>query len=181
MNKTQRLVMISIYVALAIALDLVKEFIPFLNMPSGGSINIALIPIVICSFHLGIKEGMIVGTLWFVISSLIGLNKYFVSFGQIIFDYIIPSLIPGISAILYRKKNTIEIELGLLVMMAIRTFSLVLSGAIYWFDESVASGSYAAWSGSLIYNLPYSLATLLMLLIVVPLLLNSLKKYLYNK
>lgn len=181
MKKTQKLILISIYVALSIALDITKEFMPFLNMPSGGSVNIALIPIALSSFHLGNRSGILVGLLWFTISSLIGLNKYFVSFGQIIFDYIIPSIILGASAIFYKKRKFIEVEMGILLMMIIRTFSIVLSGAVYWFDSSTASGSYEAWIGSIVYNLPYSLATLVMLMIVIPLLLNSLKKYLYNK
>ena len=177
MSKTKELTTISIYVAIAIALDIIKEFIPFLNMPSGGSINIALIPITLCSFHLGIKDGLLVGILWFVVSSLIGLNKYFVSFGQIVFDYIIPSIIMGLSSIFYRRKKLIEIELGILLMMIIRTFSICLSGAVYWFDAALAKGSTEAWIFSLTYNLPYSLLTTLMLLIVIPLIFNSLKKY----
>ena len=41
MNKNlKKMIMITIYVALALVLDFVKEMIPFLNMPQGGSINI---------------------------------------------------------------------------------------------------------------------------------------------
>lgn len=178
MKKTKELTSISIYVALACVLDVIKEFIPFLNMPSGGSINIALIPIVLCSFHLGIKDGLITGALWFTISSIIGLNKYFISFGQIIADYIIPSTILGISSIFYKKKKVIECEFGILLAMLIRTFSICFSGAYYWFDKSEVAGSLNAWIFSLTYNVPYSLATLIMLLIIIPLLLKTLKKYL---
>ena len=178
MNKTKKIVFISIYVAIALVLDFVKSFIPFLNMPSGGSVNIALIPIVLCSFHLGVYDGCVCGFLWLVVSCLLGLNKYFVSFGQILFDYIVPSIIPGISAIFYSKKKIVEIELGIFIAMLIRTFSICLSGAIYWFEESAAAGSIEAWNGSLIYNLPYSIATTIMLMIIVPLLIKTLRKYL---
>ncbi|MDO5440546.1 MAG: ECF transporter S component [Erysipelotrichaceae bacterium] len=180
MKKTYKLVTISIYVALAIVLDVIKEFIPLLNMPSGGSINIALIPIALCSFHLGIKEGLIVGSLWFIVTCLLGLNKYFISFGQIFFDYIIPSVIVGTSSFLYRKKKLIEIEFGIFITMLIRTLSICISGAYYWCESSEVAGSVNAWFFSLTYNLPYSIATLLMLLIVIPILLKSLKKYIYN-
>lgn len=178
MKKTKKIVLISIYTTLAIVLDVIKEFIPFLNMPSGGSVNIALIPIALCSFHLGIGHSFISGVLWFVISSILGLNKYFISFGQIIFDYIIPSTILCLASIFYKRSKTIEIEIGILLAMIIRTLSICYSGAIYWFDSSAASGSIEAWSGSLIYNLPYSLATCLMLMLIIPLLLKTLKKYL---
>lgn len=174
MKKNQRLVFISIYCALAIVLDYIKSFIPFLNMPAGGSINIALIPIVVSSFHLGILDGIFTGLLWWLVSSVLGLNPYYISFMQYVVDYIVPSSIVGISSLFYKKKRFLEIELGILLMMIIRTFCLVLSGAIFW-PDAVASGSIEAWSMSLVYNLPYSFATLIMLLIVIPIVLRSIK------
>lgn len=176
MNKNKRLVFISIYCALALVLDYIKTFIPFLNMPSGGSINIALIPIVVCSFHLGLFDGMFTGFLWWLVSSILGLNPYYISISQYIVDYILPSIIVGISSLFYKKKNIFEIEIGILLMMIIRTFCLVLSGAIFW-PEGIASGSVEAWVMSLAYNLPYSIATLIMLLISIPIVLRSIKKF----
>ena len=176
MKKNQRIVFISIYCALAIVLDYIKSFIPFLNMPSGGSINIALIPIVIASFHMGTSEGVIVGFLWWLISSLLGLNNQFLSISQYFFDYVIPSCIVGISSLFYKKHNIFEIELGIIVMMIFRTICLIYSGAVFW-PDGVAAGSLQAYSFSIGYNLPYSLATLVMLLIVTPLLIRGLKKY----
>ena len=175
MNKNQRLVFISIYCAIAIVLDYIKSFIPFLNMPSGGSINIALIPIIVCSFHLGCIDAMACGFLWWLVSSLLGLNIYYVSMIQYVVDYIIPSVIVGMSSIFYSKKKIFEIELGIIFMMFIRTSCLIISGAIFW-PEGVASCSSQAWIASLVYNLPYSLLTLIMLMIIVPLVLRSLKK-----
>jgi len=177
-NKTKKLILVAIYIALACALDIIKEFIPFLNMPSGGSINIALIPIALASFHLGVKDGCITGLLWFIVSSIIGLNKYFISFGQIIFDYIIPSIIVGASSFIYKKKNIIEIEIGLFITMLIRTFALCFSGAYFWFDGEGGALSIASWIYTISYNVPYSIATLIMLMIVTPILLKALKKYL---
>ena len=89
MNRNRKLILVSMYCCLALVLDCIKTFIPFLNMPTGGSVNIALIPIVICSFHLGIFSGVLCGGLWWLISSLFGLNPYYVSLLQYILDYII--------------------------------------------------------------------------------------------
>ena len=176
MKKNQRLVFISIYCALALVLDYVKSFMPFLNMPTGGSINIALIPVVICSFHLGVGNGIICGLLWWLISSLLGLNPYFISMSQYVVDYIIPSGIVGISSIFYKKKKTFEISLGILLMMSLRTLCLIISGAIFW-PDGVASASAAAWISSCAYNLPYCIITLMVLEIVVPIIVNRIKKY----
>lgn len=176
MSKTRKIVLMSIYCVLALVLDYIKSFIPFLNMASGGSINIALIPVVMCSFHLGIFSGITCGLLWWLISSILGLNPYFLNVYQYIVDYILPSAVVGTSSIFYHKKSVIEIELGIFLMMLLRTFILILSGAIFW-PSGVASNSLAAWIGSISYNLPYSLATLIMLLIIIPVLIKSLKRY----
>ena len=176
MKKNQRIVFISIYCALALVLDYIKSFIPFLNMPSGGSINIALIPIVVCSFHLGYFNGIICGLLWWLVTSVLGLNPYFISISQYIVDYVIPSGIVGISSIFYSKKNLYEIEIGIFLMMFIRTICLLISGAIFW-PSGVAAGTLQAWSASAIYNLPYSFATLIMLEIIIPIIIKRLKKH----
>ena len=175
MKRIQKLVFISIFCALAISLDYIKTFIPFLNMPSGGSINIALIPVVICAFYLGPIEGIFCGLLWWLTTSIFGLNPYYISLAQYLVDYVIPSGIIGICSIFYKKKNLLEVELGILIMMIIRTSCLVISGALFWSEAS--AGSLSAWSASVIYNFPYCLATAIMLMIIVPMILRSLKKY----
>lgn len=177
MKRNQKLIFIAIYVALSLVLDFIKEMIPFLNMPNGGSINIATIPVVFCAFHLGTIEGLAAGGLWWLISSLLGLNKWFLSVPQYIIDYILPSVVLGLAAIFYRKKTIVEVECGIVVMMIIRTLLLVISGVYFWPDE-VAAGSAAAWTASLAYNLPYSIATMIMLMIIIPIMLKSLKRYL---
>ena len=176
-NKTKELVLIALFIALAIVLDFVKEMLPFLNMPSGGSVNIALIPVVVGSFVLGYKKGIVIGLMWWLLTFVMGMNRWFISIPQYLLDYIIPSGIIGISSIFFKKKKIYEEVLGIILAMLIRTASIIISGAIYWPGDA-ASGSAAAWVGSLSYNLPYSIATLVMLIVVVPIILKALKKYL---
>ncbi len=167
------MVFIAMYVALAIALDWVKELIPFLNMPQGGSINIALIPIVIASFHLGWQYGVFAGLLWWAITSLMGLNEWFLNVPQYIVDYILPSTVIGLAGLFYKKGSIVRAEIGIVFAMILRTLSVVISGVYFW-PDGVAAGSAAAWTASLAYNLPYSLATMVMLMIIVPVLLRVL-------
>ena len=173
--KTKDLVFMGLYVALAIALDYFKEMLPFLNMANGGSINIALIPVVVASFHLGALKGMIVGALWWLVSSLLGLNNSILNVAQYLLDYVIPSVVIGAASIFYRKHTSLEALLGIALTMFIRTASIIISGAFFWPGDA-AAGSLAAWVGSLSYNLPYSIATMVMLMIVVPLIMIRLKK-----
>ncbi len=176
-NKTRELVLIALFIALAIVLDYVKELLPFLNMPNGGSINIALLPVVVGSFVLGYKKGILIGLMWWLLTFVLGMNRLFISLPQYLLDYIIPSGIVGLSSIFFKNKKIYEAIVGIVLAMLIRTISILISGAIYWPGDA-ASGSAAAWVGSLTYNLPYCLATLAMLIIVVPVILKSIKKYL---
>lgn len=172
--KTKDLVYVGIYVALVQVLDIIKEMIPFLNLPQGGSINIALIPLVVASFHLGYKKGLVVGAIWWLTGTLFGYNEWFLNPMQYLLDYIIPSLIMGLASIFYKKGKKSEIYQGILFTMLIRSLAIILSGVYYW-PDGVASGSVAAWIASINYNVPYSIATLLVLMVVVPMIVNRIQ------
>ena len=171
---TREIILIALYVALAIVVDYFKEMLTFLDLPMGGSINIALIPVVIGAFHLGPKKGVFIGFLWWLVSSLFGLNPYFINVIQYLLDYIVPSLIIGAASIFYKKGTVLEAEAGILLTMAIRTLSIVISGVYFW-PDGVAAGSWAAWTASLSYNLPYCVATGVMLMVVVPIVMSRIK------
>lgn len=176
-EKIRFIVYVAIYAALTLALDYVKEMLPFLNLPNGGSINIALIPVMIASFHLGVPGGCAVGLLWWAISSLMGFNPYFLNLAQYLLDYVIPSFIVGASSFLCfgGKKTIVKGEIGLFVVNVLRTLSIVLSGVYYWAD-GVAAGSAAAWTASLSYNVPYCVATYALLAVLLPVLFGRLIK-----
>lgn len=178
MTKTRRIVIISIFSCLSVVLDLIKELIPFINMPSGGSINISLIPIVLICFVLGTKDGIACAVVSFLISTIFGLNNIYISPLQYLLDYIIPSICLGLAAVFYKNRKNLEMIFGISVVMIIRTISIIISGAYYWFESTSVAGSKEAVIGSLVYNLPYSLLTTLMLLLVIPLLKKVLDKYL---
>ncbi|MBR2577795.1 MAG: energy-coupled thiamine transporter ThiT, partial [Erysipelotrichaceae bacterium] len=154
----------------------IKEMIPILNMPSGGSVNIALIPVVTACFVLGWKEGVLVGFVWWLLTFVLGMNRWFLCLPQYLLDYIIPSTVVGLSSLFYRRKQAIEAVFGIIFTMLIRTASILFSGAIYWPGDA-ASGSAAAWMGSIAYNIPYCLITMVMLAAVIPVVLRALKRY----
>ncbi len=163
------MVYIALYVAMAIALDFVNKLIPFNEMPTGGSfVNLALIPLVIGSWHLGIKKGFLMGILWWLISSFFGLNPYYLNIVQYSLDYIIPALAVGLVGIYNFKKNLFFMEFGIFLMSLVRFFSTLLSGAYFWLDNT-ASGSFLAWLNSLKYNFPYNFSCMIFLMIICPL------------
>ena len=175
------------YVALAIVLDYIKKMIPFASLwPNGGSVDISLIPLVFASFHLGWKWGIATAAIQFVVSIMMGATHIYVApykpvFG-FIFDYIVPSVIIGAAAFLWNKddrkfskKAMIKMEIGIFVVMAIRIFSFILSGAYCWMEDAVNAGSPAAWIFAVTDTLGYAIPTLIILMIILPILYNMLK------
>ena len=179
-KQIKTIVFIAIYVAITLALDVAKESLGFLEMPQGGSINIALIPVVLASFHLGPMLGMAVGAIWMIAPFIIMPSSFYFSAINmplgVLCDYIIPSVIIGAASFIFiKKENIFTMEAGIVITMLIRIASLVASGVYAW-PNDVAAGSKEALIGSLSYNLPYSLATMAVLMVVVPLIYKALAK-----
>ncbi len=168
------LVLMAFYAALALVLDYVSAMIPFLQMPKGGSINLAVIPVFVASYHLGWKKGAVTGILWWLIGFLMGLNNWFVDPFQYALDYVIPAVICGLAACLPKIGKVSNLYSGVIVMMIFKFLSHVLAGVYYWPPEGAARGSWPAWTYSLGYNLWYNLATLVVALVLVTLLVKKL-------
>ena len=177
MNKTRDLIFISFYTALAVVLDIVSGLIPFLQMPQGGSINLAVVPVFVASYHLGWKKGIVTGLLWWLVGFLMGGNNWFVDPMQYALDYLVPAVICGLASIMPKIGKLSNVYSGVVVMMVLKFASHLLSGVYYWPPEGAARGSIGAWSYSFGYNLWYNLATLVVALILVPILVNRFEKH----
>lgn len=173
--KVKDLVYMSMYVALCLVLDYVSQMIPFLQMPSGGSINLAVVPAIIASYHLGVKKGVTVGILWWVVGFILGLNNWFLNPAQYLFDYIIPAAICGVACLMPRIGKMSNIYTGVIVVSLIRFACTLLSGAYFWPPEGTVAGTAAAWIYSLSYNSYYNLATMVVALILVPIVISRIK------
>ena len=86
MKKTElKLAESAILVALAIVLDITSKMIPVLQMPQGGSISLALLPLVILSLRNGYKYGFLGGMTFGIVNFL--MDGYAFHWGSFIFDY----------------------------------------------------------------------------------------------
>lgn len=185
MTKTRKLILdivyMSFYVALGLCLTYLNELFPIIQMPNGGSLEYAVISCFVASYHLGWKKGFVVSLLTWLIGTMFGLHYRFVSWPQILLDYMIPYSILGLASIFPRIKmnrfTLSNIYVGIFVCMFIKYISQVISGVYYWFPEGEAAGSIAAWIYSAYtYNLGYNLITLIVALILTPKLINSIRK-----
>ncbi len=182
-NKTRSIVYLSMYCAFAIVLDYVNQFIPFLQMPYGGSINLSVIPLMVASYHFGWGKGAFCGLVYWLIGLTLGLNNYIVTPLQTILDYVLPAVIVGMPALFPKICKVNNVIVGVSGVMLIKYLSHVIAGAYYWFPEGEAAGSGVAWVFSLNYNVWYNLVTMIIAIIVVPIIirrLNSSTKFKFN-
>lgn len=104
-NKIQNMAYIALYIALYIVLKFVGNFIPFLNMPNGGSIQIELIALFIASYQLGWKQGAFIGVLARMIAIVLGMRMYVVHPMQILLDYVLPLMACGVASLFWPFKE----------------------------------------------------------------------------
>ncbi len=173
-NQTRLMAFMALYAALYVVLKFVGNFIPFLQMPNGGSVEIELIAVFAASWHLGWQCGCGVAMLSWLITFVMGSGRWYLNPMQYALDYFIPLIVVGL-AILFGGRGKNRYYLGILVSMFLKFASNVLSGVYYWPPEEAVAGSGPAWIYSLSYNSGYNIATCIVCLILVPVLLDRLK------
>ncbi len=173
-SKIRLISYMAMFIALYVVLEYAGMFIPFLQMPQGGSIELYWIPVFAASYLLGWQYGTAVAILSWVVSFMLGIPMYFVKPMQIMLDYIIPLIVCGLAPLYWKGKYRYCI--GVTVAMLLKYASQVLSGVYYWPPEDAVAGSGAAWIYSLGYNAWYNLATLAVCIVLVPLLMKRLEK-----
>ena len=89
-DRVKEMAYIALYAALCMVLQIVSDLIPFLQMPQGGSIELGFAALFVAAYHLGWKDGLIVGALWWVIGLLFGKNAWYLNPLQYAFDYLLP-------------------------------------------------------------------------------------------
>ncbi len=173
--KVKDLSFIAIYAALSLVFEVMSKMIPIFQMPQGGSVNLGVVVVLVASFHLSWKKGMLVGVLWWLLGFLLGMNAWYLNPMQYALDYLIPVMVCGAAAF-FPKVGKDNILIGVGCAMVLRFISFLLSGVYYWPPEAEVAGSMAAWVYSWSYNIGYNLVTLIVAFVLVPLCIKRLQK-----
>ncbi len=167
-----------ILIALAVVLDYICKLIPFLNMPQGGHITLAMFPLVILSLRRGVSIGIISGLIYGMLNWVF--DGYILHPGSIFLDYLIAFGAYGVVGVvsnLYldkEKKNTAIIVLFIFIAGLIRYISSSLSGAIFFKEYAGNLNPY--FYSFIVYNLPYMAITTIITMLLYPLLEKRLKE-----
>ena len=151
------------YLALFYVLDFIANQLQLFKMPQGGTLGLGVIALLLASYHLGWKKGVVVSMMSVLLQFLTG-QMYIVSPMQFVLEYVLAFGIYGISSLLPNLKH---FYLGIVVTNSLRLVFHTIAGVLYWKTELLASFSYNAW---------YMIPTMIVCLILVPLLNNRLNK-----
>lgn len=139
-----------IIIALFACIHFVLSKTQFIQYPQGGGFNmLASLPILLIGVLYGPTIGMTCGLVSGLIT-LIGGQLFIVHPAQFLLDYILPTMLLGLSGILkYNNKKTLF--LGCMLAVSLKVTAHVVSGCIYF------SGYAPDGWNPLIYSLVYNL------------------------
>ncbi len=146
----------AILIALAAVLELVFKNFLILKMPQGGSVSIAMLPIMLVGFRHGVRYGFAAGLCFAVINFIFdGLVWHW---GSIIFDYLLAFVLLGVTGFFKNKANKYWFFLlGILLACTLRYLMHSFSGVLFFGEYAPEKYQNAVWLYSfIIYNLGYN-------------------------
>ena len=187
-SKTRVLVECAIMIAVATVLS---AFAKLYEAPLGGSVTLAsMSPIIIISYHHGIKWGVESALLYSIIQLLLGVGSVAyvpTAIGIVLcvlLDYVIAFTIIGFAGIFKKlfKNEYAAVTVGTFAVCIARFACHVLSGAVVWYEITKAGqwndvvNRFGMWTYSLIYNTQYMLPETVITVIATPLIYMVVKQ-----
>lgn len=172
-SKVLTLVEGAIMVALAFVLSFITQFIPFLNLPWGGSITLlSMLPIVVYSIRRGVKCGLMCSFVYSltqfaqgIVGGLFGWGLTpIMLIGCIFLDYIGAFTVLGFAG-MFRKKGMKGWIGGTILVIFVRYTFHVLSGAVIFASAGKLWESLEInnpWLYSMAYNACYMLPEMIL-------------------
>lgn len=179
--KTNRTVLIIVEIAILSSLSLVLDYLANFTtgslFVSGGSISIAMVPIMLIGFRRGIIAGIASGFIVGAIQVIYG--GHILEFFQYVFDYPLAYTVVGLAGVfIYLNKKKISgptIILGSIFAGLLRYLSHILAGIIFW-SENVPTEfmflnnrmtGFNAYTWSIFYNGLYMIPSIIVSSIVL--------------
>ncbi len=159
MTKTKQLTTCAMLIALATVLMLLSKIIP--SMPWGGSVTLAsMAPLIMISYLMGPKQGILSGIVYGVIQMLTGFypppTQTIPAFILVVLlDYLLAFGVLGLAGFFYRMfgKKRWSIPLSGAIVTSLRYLCHILSGILIWGVYAEEGQTVLAYS--LIYNGSY--------------------------
>lgn len=179
MNRTKLIVMMEI--ALMTGLAVVLDFLTLFRMPYGGSVTLAMLPILIMAYRRGVGAGVMTGLLFGLANLMFG--PYIVHWIQALLEYPVAFAAAGLAGVFQfgrnvsLKKKIVYLSAGIFLAVIMR-FAAHFTAGVIWFGEFAPEGTPVALY-SFLYNLSYLAPTFILLLIIMFLFVRTGKQLLH--
>lgn len=178
-KKLQIIAEIAIFGALAFALDILQGGIFRGLFPNGGSIGLAMIPVLIITYRRGIKAGFVCGLIVSFLQMLGGIyaiaSKWYMVILQLLLDYVIAYPLIAFAGFFRKKiqKSVTKKEkskwlfFGTLFGGFLKLLAHYFAGIIFWgytFPEDFIGGPLVY---SFVYNSAYMIPNIIISIIIL--------------
>lgn len=180
---------IAIFAAIAFILDFLQEKIWNVTplFANGGSIGIALVPIIVIALRRGVVAGGICGLATGLLQMMGGFyavaGSWYYAMAQVLLDYTLTYMLAGLAAGIFHhfinfeektNKTYVLISVACFLAAFAKFLSHFLAGAIFWANYDFAGGP---WVYSLLYNGAYMLPNAALAIVIVDILFAKRKEF----
>lgn len=168
----------AIMLAVAIVLNRLSKVV-FANMPNGGSVTLAMFPILFYAHRWGLRQGLLIGFAYGLLDMLLD-GGYAWGWQSILLDYLVAYTALGVGGIF--KGKSWGIFPGITLGCAARFLVHHISGiTLYRILEPTAIEGFGVFSNphvySLVYNGIYMIPNTVIALVLAGILFVPMKKY----
>jgi len=164
--------------AIMVALAQILGYIKLYELPQGGSVNLAMLPIFLYCSRWGFGPGMLVSVVFSVLQLMFD-GAYAYTWQAMIGDYLLAFSVLGVAGLFHKLR--FGFFMGAVAGVILRFFSHYVTGATVWREwmpeEFFGMTMTTPWFYSFLYNGFYMLIDLLLVVLVGMLAWKRLGKY----
>ena len=168
--------------AIMVTIAQILGYIKLWEMPWGGSVVLAMVPIILYSVRWGLGKGLLAGFVFGVLQFMFD-GGFAIGWQSIIGDYLLAFTVLGLSGVVKGKKY--GVFFGTLIGGAARFLVHYVVGATVWAaympEEFFGMTMTSPWIYSLLYNIAYMGPNIIITLVIFGLLYVPMKKYMLGQ
>ena len=168
--------------AIMVAIAQILSYIKLWEMPWGGSIVLAMVPIILFSVRWGLGSGLLAGFVFGVLQFMFD-GGFAIGWQSIIGDYLLAFTVLGLAGLMKGKK--LGVFWGTLIGGVAPFLVHYVVGATIWAaympDTFFGMTMTSPWIYSLLYNIAYMGPNIIITLVIFGLLYVPMKKYMLGQ
>ena len=168
--------------AIMVAIAQILSYIKLWEMPWGGSIVLAMVPIILFSVRWGLGSGLLAGFVFGVLQFMFD-GGFAIGWQSIIGDYLLAFTVLGLAGLMKGKK--LGVFWGTLIGGVARFLVHYVVGATIWAaympDTFFGMTMTSPWIYSLLYNIAYMGPNIIITLVIFGLLYVPMKQYMLGQ